>query len=45
MFIVALLTIGKKWKQLNFILWSVGKEKVIDVYSGVLLSHKNVEIL
>ena len=40
MFIVALFTISRTWKQHKFYRQMNGKEDVVYVYNGTLLSHK-----
>ena len=44
MFIAALFTVAKVWKQ-SKCLSTVDKEDVVHIYNGTLLSHKKNEIL
>ena len=45
MFIAALFTIAKIWKQPVSINRVMDKENVVCISNGILLSHKNKEIL
>ena len=44
-FIAPLFTIAKTWKQPKFPLTEIDKENVIHIYNGILLSHKENEII
>ena len=45
LFTAALFTIDKTWKQPKCPLTEIDKENVIHIYNGILLSHKENEII
>ena len=44
MFLAALFTVAKTWKQPKCPLIGMDKEDVVCIYNGILLSHKKNEI-
>ena len=45
MFIAALFTIGKTWKQPTCLSTVLDNEDVVDIYKGIILDHKYNKIM